>query len=247
MHAYGTIADEYYINMNLLTEMELPKGRETILSFFERVQKSYPTMRKFYTRETGDFVLEEDKDSGQQRWLTMEPRRISSGFLNPSHPDVALEQHLLVLELVPYMLTVSPIDVDAIDYAMAFDFSYNGNHDALVAEALGTGHCLDGMMDIPGSRVINYEPSIFLSLDESCRLQARLWIETRTNPYQVRRGEYHDEPITVYFSIRQYGSLDVGSTFESTLRMLKEQCEEMLESNVIEQVLRPLAQAIATK
>lgn len=247
MHAYGSIADDYYINMNLLTEMELPRSRETILSFFERVQKSYPTMRKFYTRETGDFVLEEDKDSGQQRWLTMEPRRISSGFLNPADPDHALEQHQLVLELVPYMLTVSPLDVDAVDYAMAFDFAYRGNHDALVAEALGAGHSFDGMLDVPGSRVINYEPSIFLSLDESCRLQARLWIETRTNPYQVRRAEYHDDPITVYFSIRQYGSLDVGSTFEGTLLHLKERCEDLLDSYVVEQVLRPLAQAIATR
>jgi len=247
MHAYGTLADDYYINMNLLTEMELPKSRETILSFFERVQKSYPAMRNFYTRETGEYVLEEDKDSGQQRWLSMEPRRICSGFINPPDPDVALAQHELILQLVPYMLSVSPIDCDAIDYAMAFDFSYRGNHDALVADALGTGDALESLAEAPGARILNYEPSLFIALNESCRLQARLWIETRTNPYQVRRGEYLDEPITVFFSVRQYGNLEPGSQLEDSLTLLKSHCEELVESCVIEQVLRPLAQAIATK
>lgn len=247
MHEYSTLAEDFYVNMNLLTEMELPKNRETILNFFERVQKSYPSMRNFYTRDNGDFVLEEDKESGQQRWLTMEDRRICSGAINPGDPDEAMRQHNLVLELVPYMLTVSPIDCDAIDYAVAFDYPYRGNHDELVAEALGTGHCLEGLTEIPGSRILNYEPSIFFALDESCRLQARLWIETRTNPYQVRRGEYGDDPISVFFSVRQYGSLGPGAKFEDTLALLKEQCDDLLENYVIEQVLHPLAATIRTK
>lgn len=246
MH-YGSLADDFYINMNLNTEMKLPEGRETILNFFERVQKSYPAMRNFYTRENGDFVLEEDKDAGHHRWLSLEPRRICSGYVNPPDDMTAMEQHLLVLELVPYMLTVSPLDCEALDYMMGFDFSYRGNHDALVAEALGTGHALESFSEIPGSRILNYEPSIFFSLDETCRLQARLMVETRTNAYQVRRGEYPDDQISVFFTVRQYGSLGAETTFGDTLRMLKERCEEMVEQYVVDQVLRPLAQAIALK
>ena len=30
MHAYGSLADDFYVNMNLNTEMKLPEGRETI-------------------------------------------------------------------------------------------------------------------------------------------------------------------------------------------------------------------------
>lgn len=247
MHAYGSLADDYYVNMNLSTEMKLPEGRETILSFFERLQKSYPNMRNFYTRETGDFVLEEDKDAGHHRWISLEARRVCSGYVNPSHPDDAVDQHLLVLELVPYMLTVSPLDCEALDYMMGFDFSYRGNHDELVAEALGTGHAMEGLMDIPGARVLNYEPSIFFSLDESCRIQARLLVETRTNAYQVRRGEYPDEQISVFFTVRQYGSLGAGEKYEDSLRNLKATCEDLLENYVVDQVLRPLAQAIATR
>lgn len=50
MIPYESLADDFYINMNLSTEMQLPAGRETILGFFERVQKTYPEMRNFYTR-----------------------------------------------------------------------------------------------------------------------------------------------------------------------------------------------------
>lgn len=247
MHAYGSLADDYYVNMNLNTEMKLPDSRETILNFFERVQKSYPSMRNFYTRENGDFVLEEDKDAGHHRWLSLEPRRVCSGYVNPPNVEAALEQHLLVLQLVPYMLTVSPLDCEALDFMMGFDFSYRGNHDALVAEALGTGHAMEGFLDIPGSRVLNYEPSIFFSLDEQCRRQARLLVETRTNAYQVRRNEFPDEQISVFFTVRQYGSIETDRTYEDTLRELHIQCEDLLDSHVINQVLRPLAQAIAMK
>ncbi|MDA0834543.1 MAG: hypothetical protein O2955_21955 [Planctomycetota bacterium] len=247
MLSYGDLADDFYVNLNLNTEMQLPAARETILGFFERVQKSYPTMRNFFTRESGDFVLEEDKDQGHQRWLTLEPRRVCSGFINPPNIDAAVEQHELILQLIPYMLSVSPLDCEALDYMIGFDFSYRGNHDQLVAEALGSGYALEGLVSYPGSKVLNFEPSATITLDESCRLQARLMIETRTNAYQVRRGDFGEEQISVYFTMRQYGSLEPNTSFEETLRRLRSKSEELIESLVIDQVLRPLAQAIATR
>lgn len=247
MNAYSTLADDYYVNMNLNTEMPLPQSRETILGFFERVQKQYPSMQNFFTRENGDYVLEEDKELGHHRWLSLEPKRICSGYVNPVDPDVAFEQHALVLELVPYMLTVSPLDCEALDYMMGFDFTYRGNHDDLVAEALGTGTALEPFADVPGAQILNYEPSITISLDESCRLQARLVVETRTTAYQVRRGDFAEDQISVYFYVRQYNSLSASETFEGTLAHLREQSERLMDNYVIEHVLRPLAQAISTK
>lgn len=247
MHSYSSLADDYYVNLNLNTEMQLPQGRETILGFFERFQKQYPSLRNFYTRENGDFVLEEDKEQGHQRWLSLEPRRICSGYVNPPHPEAALEQHSLVLQLVPYMLSVSPLDCEALDYMLGFDFAYRGNHDELVADALGAGSAFEGMLDVPGAKVLNYEPSITIGLDESCRQQARIMIETRTNAYQVRRGEFPEDQISVYFTVRQYGSLNAESSFDATLTRLKEQSDYLMQSYVIDHVLRPLAQAISTK
>jgi hypothetical protein len=247
MTAYSTLANDFYINMNLNTEMALPAARETILGFFERVQKTFPTMRNFYTRESGDFVLEEDKEQGHYRWISIESRRICSGYFNPPTVEAAMDQHRLVLELVPYMLSVSTLDCEALDFMMGFDFSYRGNHDALVAEALGASPALDGLLSIPGAQPINLEPALTIALEETCRLQARVMVETRTNAYHVRRGDYPEEEISVYFTVRQYGSLAPGATFESTLVNLRETGERLLNEHVVDQVLRPLAQAISAK
>lgn len=247
MNPYASLADDFYVNMNLNTEMQLPAGRETILGFFERVQKKYPTMRNFHTRENGDFVLEEDKDMGHQKWVTLEPRRVCSGHINPDDIDDAVEQHSLILELVPYMLSVSPLDCEALDYLMGFDFAYRGNHDEIVAEALGVSSAMEGMLEIPGMKVLNYEPTMTISLDESCRRQARLMIETRTNAYQVRRDEFPEEQISVFFTVRQYGSLESDMSYEATFSQLRSTAEQLMETHIIDQVLRPLQQAISAK
>lgn len=247
MHYYASLADDYYTNLHLNTEMPLPTARETVLDFFGRVQKTYPSMRNFYTRDNGDFVLEEDKDRSQHRWLSLEPRRVCSSHVNPDSPEEAFRQHALVLDLVPYMLSVSPLDCEALDYMVGFDFSYRGNHDSLVADALGTSPSLEGLADFPNSQALNFEPQITMSLSEDCRLQARLMIETRTNAYQVRREDYPEEQISVYFTVRQYGSLLSDTSFIETFNDLRVKSEELLELCVVDQVLRPLQQAISTK
>jgi hypothetical protein len=247
MNSYSSLSDDFYINLNLNTEMELPTSRETVLHFFERIQKTYPSMRNFYCRENGDFVLEEDKEGGTYRWITLEPRRICSGQVNPSEVADAIGQHKLVLELAPYLLSLSPLDCEALDLLYGFDFTYRGNHDELVAEALGVNSALEGLMDLPGAKIINYEPSITLALDEGCRLQCRLSVETRTNAYQIRTSEFPEEQLSVYFTARQYGSLGAETSFEEALKRLHELCEEMVNQYVISEVLRPLAQAISAK
>lgn len=245
MNRFSSLAHEFYVNMHLNTELPLPNSRETVLDFFGRVQKSYPSMRNFYTRENGDFVLEEDKDQPQHRWLSMESRRICSGVVNPETTDLAEAQHRLILDLVPYMLTVSPLDCEALDYMMGFDFTYRGNHDAIVARALGANPAMEGLLEIPNSTVLNYEPSVTISLEESCRMQARLLVETRTSAYHVRRGSFPEDHISVYFTVRQYGSMEHDASFADRLTQLRQKCEELLDQYVVDQVLIPLSQAIS--
>ncbi len=247
MNPYDSLCDDFYINMNLGTEMELPTNRETVLHFFERVRKTYPTMRNFYCRDRGDFVLEEDKDKGNYRWCTIEPRRVCSGQVNPASIEGVLQQHALVLELAPYMLSVSPLDCEALDLLYGFDFTYRGNQNQLVAEALGVSPALERVVEIPGATVINSEPSLTVALDEECRIQFRLSIETRTSAYHVRTGDYPEEQLSVYVTARQYGSLGPDATFVDTLQRLNQVCQEMLDRQVIENVLKPLARSIALK
>jgi hypothetical protein len=247
MNRYSAISDDFYVNMNLGTEMELPQQRDTVLHYFERIQKKYPSMRKFYCRDKRDFVLEEDKDRSQYRWATVENRRLCSGQVNPATIEEAMEQHRLVLELAPFMLSVSPLDCEALDLLFGFDFTYRGNHNQLVSEALGVAPALEPLLDLPGGGVINYEPSLTLSLDETCRRQVRVSIENRTNAFQIRTGEYPEEQLSVYVTARQYGSLNPDETFVQTVDELARLCQDVVDNYVVESVLRPLQRTIALR
>jgi hypothetical protein len=247
MNSNRETADEFYINVNLNTEMELPTSRDTVLHFFEQMRKGFPGLSNFFTRESGDLVLEGDKEEESYRWVAIEPRRLCSGHVNPETFEDAYRQHEMVLDLAPHLLTISLLDCEALDVMFGFDFSFEGNHDEVVAEALGVGPGLEGLFEVPGARVINYEPSITLALDPGCRLQARLSVETRTNAYQVRMGDFPDDQISVYFTVRQYWAMGPAKSFVESLRRQREIGEDALHKIVIPRVVRPLAQAIASR
>ncbi len=247
MNPYSSLSDDYYVNMNLATEMELSSSRETVLHYFEQIQKKYPEMRNFYSRDKRDFVLEEDKDRGNYRWCTVEPKRICSGQVNPESLDEIIAQHRHALDIAPYALSISPLDCESLDLLMGFDFSYRGNHNQLIAEALGTCPAFERIGNLPGTTVINNEPNITFALDDECRLQCRLSVESRTNAYQIRTGEYADDQISVYVTARQYGSLAPNQTYVETLDRLYEVCREMVDNYVVEAILQPLAQTIAMR
>ncbi len=247
MNQYASYADDFYLNLNLSTEMELSSHRETILHFAEQMQKCYPEMRNFYSRDKGDFVLEEDKDGGSYRWCAIDAKRIGSGYVNPSDINQAVEQHRRVLELAPYELSLSPLDCEAMDLLIGFDFNCRGNHNQIVAEALGLSPAFEKFSTLGGGKYIAFEPSLTLSLDEECRTQCRLAIETRTSPYHIRTGEYQEDQLSVYVTARRYGSLDPGVTYVEMLSLLSDVCFEALDNCVVETVIEPLAKTIALR
>lgn len=247
MTHYASLCDDFYINMSLNTEMELATSRESLLHFFEQIHRRFPSMRSFYARTREEYVLEEDKDRGSYRWCSIEPRRIASGYVNPESVEAAMEQHRVVLELVPYELTVTPLDCEALDLLFGFDFTYRGNHNELVVEALGLPPTYEGLLALPGARVINYEPHLTVALDSDCRLQFRVAIETRTNAYNIRTEDYPEDQLSVYVTARHYGSLPHNTTFVQVLRKLHDVCLKLLEGYVVDHILRPLARTIACK
>lgn len=247
MSRYGSYSDDYYVNMNLNTEMDLSQNRETVLHFFEQLQRQYPSLKNFYTRERGEFVLEEDKDRGQYKWASLEPRRVSSGQVNPVSFEEAMQQHAVVLDMVPYALSISSLDCESLNLMFGFDYTYRGNHNELLAEALGIVPAFEKLSHFEGATLVGHEPSIQLAFDNDCRTQCRLSVETRTSAYHVRTGEFPEEQLSVYLTVRRYGSLDPGETFVSSLERLGELGKNLIDNYIIENVLRPLQQAIAIR
>jgi hypothetical protein len=247
MNPYSSLCDDFGVYVYLNSKMQLPSGRETVLHFFDSLQKTFPQMTDFDCRESGEYVLEESREQGSYRWVTLESRRICSGHVNPPTLESADLQHERVLELAPYHLDFGALDCEAMDVVFSFDFTFTGNHDEVVVEALGLNTHLENLVQLPGHRVINFEPSLMLSLDEECRLQCRLSIETRTNAYQIRTGQFPEAPISVYFTVRQYWGRQPYKTFAESYKNQRAICQDLVDTHIVPGVVRPLAQAIAAK
>lgn len=247
MHKYGAFCDEFYANMHLSTEMDLPLSREANLHFFEQLQKRFPSFENFYAREKGEFCLEEEKESGSYRWVTTETKRISSGAVNPESLESAFEQHKFVVSLVPFELSISHLDCESLNLTLGFDYNYRGNHNELLAEALGIVSPLEKLAELQGSSLLSYEPMLQFALDDECKTQCRVGFETRTTAYQVRTDEFGEEPLSVYLTVRRFGSLSSGQDFAAELTRLAGICEKLTDEYLVEQVLKPLQKTIALK
>ncbi len=247
MQRYDNCSDEFYVNLNLNTEMELNSSRETVLHYFELIQKQYPSMRNFYSRDRADHVLEEEKERGHYRWVSVEKKRLCSGCVNPESVEATVEQNAFVLDIAPHALSVSPLDCESLNLMFGFDFNYRGNHNQLVAEVLGLPPAFEGILNATASNAVSYDPSIQFAVSDDCRLQCRLSIETRTSAYHIRTGEFPDEQISVYVTARRFGGLDAGESYVDALHGLTESCIEVVDNYALEQVLLPLQQTIAMK
>jgi hypothetical protein len=159
LNSYSSLCDDFYIDMHINTKLNLPTQRDTILAFFERVQKSFPTMAHFYRRENNEYCLEENRNVGQYRWLSLETDRIGSGMINPSCFEDMYYQDRLVLELIPFMLGVSHLDIYSLDLTFTMDFDFMGSHDEVIAEALFGTSAFSNLLDIP-YRPIGFSPSV---------------------------------------------------------------------------------------
>ncbi len=247
-NSYSSLCDDFYLDMYINTELELPTERDTILSFFERIHKQYPTMGRFYRRENNEYYLEEDHNPGQYRWASLEIDRIGSGVVNPSDFETAYNQDRLVLELVPYMLGVNHLDIDSLDVTFAMDFDYAGSHDEVIAEALFSQSAFSSLLDLPEARPIGFSPALVIALSEDDRTQGRISIESKTSVYEPKKkGRVTDESISLSFTVRQYPATD--EKFEP-LKSFEHQCrlaEEMMAEQIAPNFVKPLTETIAQK
>jgi hypothetical protein len=128
-----------------------------------------------------------------------------------------------------------------------FDFTYRGNHNELLVEALGMTPAYERMLELTHGTTISYEPALQLALDTDCRTQVRMSLEPRTTAYHVRTGEYPEEQLSVYLTARRYGSLETGESFVTAMDRLAEIARNLVDNFMVENVLRPLQQTIAIR
>ncbi len=247
-NSYSSLCDDFYLDMYINTELDLPTERDTILSFFERIQKQFPSMGRFYRRESNEYYLEEDRNPGQYRWVSLEIDRVGSGVVNPSDFEMAYCLDRLVLELAPYMLGVNHLDIDSLDVTFAMDFDYAGSHDEVIAEAMLAQSAFNCLLDLPGARPIGFSPALVMALSDDDRTQGRVSIESKTSVFESKKkGRFTDDAISLSFTVRQYPATD--EKFEA-LQSFKHQCrlaEELMAEIIVPNFVQPLTEIIAQK
>lgn len=247
MHPYQACCDDFYCNMYLHTEMRLPQNRETVLHFFEHVRRRFPVMTNFYARQRGEFCLEQEKMDGQYRWVSIEPQRLTSGAVNPESTETAIHQHQTILEIVPYELSIGHLDCESLNLTMGFDYHYRGNQSELLAEALGMVPALERLASVSPEPLLGYDPALQFALDADCKTQCRVSFETRSSAYQIRTGDYGEDALSVFLTIRRYASLGMEEDFSAELGRLSTIAETLVNDYLLENVLHPLQKAIALK
>lgn len=244
---YSNICDDFSVEMYLNTELELPKQRDTVLTFFERIGKQFPAMGDFYHRNKG-FCLEEEREDGQQFWVGLESDRVGAGVVNPADAEEACQLQRLVLELAPYMLGISRLDIGSLDVTFGMDFEYRGNHDEVIAEALFSSSAFSCMLDVPGTKAISFSPTVLFSLSEDFRTQAKITIESKTSAFENRTQKYKsDEAISLFLTVRRYpdpgDNFDMLESFQSQLQMV----DELMTEKIVPNFAKPLANVITQK
>lgn len=253
--SYKALCSDFYINQRLALKLDLPSGRETVLGMFDRIRREFPSMRRF-RRYSNELALEADSPDAVQQWLSLRRLSIRSGVVNPPTPHDAYRLHELVLETAPYFLSISPLDVDYLELLFGFDLIASGNHDAIVFDALIASDGAGGHSRSPLARMVEpgapgvpleCQPVLGLGMTDSCDLQVHFEVKTRTPMRAVVSGEFEPAPISVYVTLRKYGSLEDVSELSAALSTLTRTGEELLRARVVPNLVVPLRDAIGSE
>jgi len=246
---FGSLCDDFYVSSRLYLKLELSLERETVLHFFERISREYPTMRKFRRRDDGGLVLEEEDGEGAAcRWLRLEPMCLRFGFFSP--PDASAYQRFarFILEQAPYHLTLSEFDIDNLELVYGFEMEYRGNHDQLVAETFYADHPFAAfVLGEEAAHAIDVQPYLGIALTPACDVQAHVEIKSRTSTFEVRTGEYDQQIISVYLMTRKYWGFGASTGLLDAHALLCRHADHLAVEKVVPILVNPLAQAIASR
>lgn len=242
--SYGALCTDFYVNQKLAVKMDLPAERETILHLFDRVRKSAPDMSRF-RRYDGEFALESSRKEAEYRWLGLRRTSIRTGHVNPASMEAAYKSHRLILEIAPYHLTISPLDIDYLELLFGFDLECESDHDQVVFDALMSESPLAELAsdDVPG--VLDCQPVIGVALTQNGDTQAYFEVKTRTKSRRGKPG-YRDEPISVFVTVRRYGPVQQIEDLATHFDELTGIAETLATDKLVPCLLTPIARQITS-
>jgi len=243
MQSFATICSDFYVNQKISLSVDLPKVQESATEMFERIRKEIPEFERIRPFD-GEVALETQVIEGRYQWVGLRPRSISSGLVNPSHIDDAYNLHRLVLELVPYYLSLTPLHVEFVELVYGFDLPARENRNNVVMQTLLGNTPLASLADESVEPLLDVQPRIGFALNEACDLQAFVEVKTRTSASEAATQVFQDEPISVFLTVRKNGPIQAIEELESTFSRLAGHIEHIAEHRVVPDIVVPLHQAI---
>ncbi|MHC4947279.1 MAG: hypothetical protein ACYTG1_03330 [Planctomycetota bacterium] len=245
-NSLGALCADFYVNQKIALKMDLPSRRETVLDLFDRVRKELPAMDRF-RRYDGELALESEEQESHYSWLALRRTSVRSGWVNPESLEDAYRLHRLILDIAPYFLSISPIEVDYVELVFGFDLEAETNRNEVVFDALFSDSPLAALVDSERESVLDAQPFLGISLNHGCDLQAFVEIKTRTSPGEVASGRYEAGPISVYLTARRYGPLRTIEDFGATFGTLAGHAERLAEQRVLPHIVMPIRETILSR
>ena len=241
--SFGALCNDFSASAKLSLKMDLPGDRETLLHLMDRVRKTVPAMSSFHPSES-ELVLESSRQDPEYRWLSLSRRSIHSAFYNPPTMAKAYAFHKMLLEVAPFHLTISPLDVDTLDLTFRFDFECRGNHDDLVFEALYGDSPLSHLLQIDGSKILDVQPYFNIALEPG--VQAFFEVKTRNRDRRGSSRRYRQEPISLFMTVRRFGPVEKIEDLQELLKDLGTRAEALATDKFVPHVLMPISRIITS-
>ncbi len=244
MSTFSTFCSDFYINQKLGLKLDLPERRETVLDLFDRVRKSFPRLTHFQRYES-EVALESDGGERDWQWVALRQTSIRSGHVNPASMADAYNFHKTILEVAPYFLSISPLDIDMLEVVFGFDFETEHDKDAVVFDALLAGTPLANLVDGGFERVSEAQPALAISLGERGDLQAVF--EVRTRPRVPVAGDRGGDPITVFLTVRKFGPIATLDDLKAGFGAVVGHAEMLAEQRVIPHLVVPIHETLQAR
>lgn len=243
---FGALCTDFYVNQKISLRMDLPTARETVLDLFDRVRKELPAMDRF-RRFDSELALESPETDSQYSWLALRRTSIRSGWVNPESLEQAYKLHRLILDVAPYFLSISPLDIEFIELVFGFDLEAPRNRNEVVFEALLADSPLAALIEPQHEPVLEAQPFLGFALNDQCDVQAFIEIKTRTTATEIASAHFEDQPISVYLTVRQNGSLKTIEDFARVSGALAGHIERLADERVIPHVVMPIRDVIMSR
>ncbi len=258
--SYAALCDDFYINQRVGLKMDLPLRRDSALSMFDRLRREHPTLARFrkhgheLSLESGEPAAEATATATMappagrsQSWVALRKTSVRSGSVNPESMRDGYALHRLVLEVAPYFLDISSLDVEFVELLIGFDLHFAGNHDEVVYQALMADSPIATLARIPDAVLVDCQPSFGVAINGACNIHAHMEVKTRSSPRgSPRTGEFREEPISVYVTLRRYGPHADVSALPEALDELARHAEAIADERAIPGLVNPLRAAIAS-